>query len=1220
MKILKIAIKNLNSLRTETTLDFTAAPLADAGLFAIVGDTGAGKTTLLDALTLGLYGRIHRNKEEKEVLSYGTAEGYAEVEFAIQKDIYRGKWMIWRSRHKLEGNLNVKRELSKWNPETHNFEVLTVKIRDINEQIEAITGLDYERFCKSVLLSQGDFAAFLKAGDKDRSNVLERITGTAVYSEISIAAFKKFKIEEQKAENTKKQLEALNILDSETVSRLQAELKDLGKESGSLQKQLESIQEAIQWRRRIGELEEQKAGLLAQLQILEKRREAAQPSFLRLAEHQRTLAFQKQLNQLDHLEASRLELAEEVQKTLEQKDLLNQKKERIQTKVEQISAELKQLKKEQEEKEILFRKVDMLDVQIQEKREPLQLLLKEQHKLEDTEKETAQKLSQSRQKAEAGKDRIRKISEWQKKNEVFKNLGGLIPVLKSLSEEWLVLKARQETEENEQVAIVRSLNKINLSIGRIDQQLVREQNALSQLENQFKVPVGGNEPGELGAYVESINHKTDLLETRKKNLELLIDLNQDYTSLIQDLGKCEEEAEVLQNSLGIIELELLSIIEKEESIEKDFRFKTEMYEREKLFANYERERHNLREGEECPLCLSVNHPFRKLKNRTPYVDQAKKEKEKAENRLNIIRQEIKEQTNQQNALHLRMRQINGNGEQDDEGKRSMILKRLHQTEMKMSRLALEMEDTSLFHQTDVTILNKQFQQISKQITENRRLRDTFSGYSQQWQLLVKKIASLKEELGREKIEKATLETKLETMDSDLANRKERSKKVSVEIERLLNPLNLSFEEQDPGELLLFLQKKQTEMEKAILRLQQEEKELALLQQEIAGLTGQQRELSENCKTHLAKINKAKEELDQLSGKRKTLFGDQGVDAVRQIQKQKVAETGIKADKLNDQQKQAELTFTSESAKNKKAEKDLQKVVVQLEKVMAELTGRLKLHGFIDLAGLRVAHLPESVAREFQELQASIEKQSTQQKQSYSDIIHELEKTLEKALTTESRDTLREKFNSQNEIFQNLQQQMGKIIQRIEDNESREKEGTALRKKMDRQLADFQRWRKLKDLIGSADGKVFRAFAQGLTLKRLTELANRHLQQLHGRYLLYKPGDKDLELQIIDTHQANNVRSIHTLSGGESFLASLALALGLSDLAGQNTNIQSLFIDEGFGTLDESALDLAISTLENLQSRGKSIGVISHVPALKERIATQIQVSKRGSGFSEIAVV
>ena len=156
--------------------------------------------------------------------------------------------------------------------------------------------------------------------------------------------------------------------------------------------------------------------------------------------------------------------------------------------------------------------------------------------------------------------------------------------------------------------------------------------------------------------------------------------------------------------------------------------------------------------------------------------------------------------------------------------------------------------------------------------------------------------------------------------------------------------------------------------------------------------------------------------------------------------------------------------------------------------------------------------------------------------------------------------------------------------------------------------------------GSADGKVFRAFAQGLTLKKLSELANRHLLQLHGRYLLHKPNDQDLALEIVDTHQANNIRSIHTLSGGESFLVSLALALGLSDLAGRNTQIKSLFIDEGFGTLDESALDLAITTLENLQSKGKRIGIISHVTALKERITSQIQVQKQGSGFSLMEIV
>jgi len=136
---------------------------------------------------------------------------------------------------------------------------------------------------------------------------------------------------------------------------------------------------------------------------------------------------------------------------------------------------------------------------------------------------------------------------------------------------------------------------------------------------------------------------------------------------------------------------------------------------------------------------------------------------------------------------------------------------------------------------------------------------------------------------------------------------------------------------------------------------------------------------------------------------------------------------------------------------------------------------------------------------------------------------------------------------------------------------------------------------------------------------LAELANRHLIQLHGRYLLNKPNTQDLALEIIDTYQADNIRSINTLSGGESFLVSLSLALGLSDLAGRNTQIQSLFIDEGFGTLDESALDLAISTLENLQASGKTIGVISHIKELKERIGTQIQIEKQGSGFSKVSI-
>jgi exonuclease SbcC len=138
--------------------------------------------------------------------------------------------------------------------------------------------------------------------------------------------------------------------------------------------------------------------------------------------------------------------------------------------------------------------------------------------------------------------------------------------------------------------------------------------------------------------------------------------------------------------------------------------------------------------------------------------------------------------------------------------------------------------------------------------------------------------------------------------------------------------------------------------------------------------------------------------------------------------------------------------------------------------------------------------------------------------------------------------------------------------------------------------------------------------------RLTELANVHLQKLSDRYRIEKSADKDLELQIIDAYQADIHRPMSTLSGGESFLVSLSLALGLSELAGRKTRIDSLFIDEGFGTLDADTLDIAMSALENLRENGKSIGIISHVEALKERIGTQIVVSKKEAGSSKIKLM
>ncbi|MDD3835537.1 MAG: AAA family ATPase [Sulfurimonas sp.] len=166
---------------------------------------------------------------------------------------------------------------------------------------------------------------------------------------------------------------------------------------------------------------------------------------------------------------------------------------------------------------------------------------------------------------------------------------------------------------------------------------------------------------------------------------------------------------------------------------------------------------------------------------------------------------------------------------------------------------------------------------------------------------------------------------------------------------------------------------------------------------------------------------------------------------------------------------------------------------------------------------------------------------------------------------------------------------------------------------------FKVWVKLNELVGSADGTKFKKFAQGITLEQLISLANRHLEILSSRYTLTRNEDKLLDLEVIDAFQGNAIRPVSTLSGGESFIVSLALALGLSELASQKIAIDSLFLDEGFGTLDEESLETALNALNLLQSGGKMVGVISHVEALKERIPLQIKVIPNGDGTSFVEV-
>ena len=295
MKIRKVTIHNINSLRLRETICFDDTPLDQAGLFAITGDTGAGKTTILDAITLALYGRVHRNKEVREVMSYGAVESLAEVEFEVQGDVYRSKWTIWRAHRKEEGNiLGPERELSRWNPQKEAFEIIAEKIREAYALVEQVTGLDYDRLCRSVMLSQGDFAAFLKASERDRSDLLERITGTEIYTRISIAAYERHKLEQQRLSELEKQLETLEVMSEEAATALEEELKEKKKAAAAERKALDMAREHLEWQKKIEELASGKMELSERLEAIHLEQEQAREDFGRLEGHRRAQPLQGQ--------------------------------------------------------------------------------------------------------------------------------------------------------------------------------------------------------------------------------------------------------------------------------------------------------------------------------------------------------------------------------------------------------------------------------------------------------------------------------------------------------------------------------------------------------------------------------------------------------------------------------------------------------------------------------------------------------------------------------------------------------------------------------------------------------------------------------------------------------------------------------------------------------------------------------------------------------------
>ena len=225
--------------------------------------------------------------------------------------------------------------------------------------------------------------------------------------------------------------------------------------------------------------------------------------------------------------------------------------------------------------------------------------------------------------------------------------------------------------------------------------------------------------------------------------------------------------------------------------------------------------------------------------------------------------------------------------------------------------------------------------------------------------------------------------------------------------------------------------------------------------------------------------------------------------------------------------------------------------------------------------------------------------------------------INKEMTKLAMDELKNEQSVMHEALKNLGEEIGAQKQKLIDNSNAKSKHRQQRSLIETQKKESARWNSLHSLIGSADGKKFRNFAQGLTFELMVSHANLQLKKMTDRYLLIRDQKQPLELNVIDNYQASEIRSTKNLSGGESFIVSLSLALGLSKMASQNVRVDSLFLDEGFGSLDEDALETALEALSTLQEDDKLIGIISHVAALKERIGTQITVQPVPGGKSII---
>ncbi len=1212
MRILSLRFKNLNSLTGEWRVDFTHPDYANDGLFAITGPTGAGKSTLLDALCLALYGRTPRlnkiGKSGNEIMARQTGECFAEVVFSTQAGQFRCHWSQHRARRKPGGELQPpKHEIS----DDNSGQLVDTRARGVATHIEKVTGMDFDRFTRSMLLAQGGFAAFLQAAPDDRAPILEQLTGTEIYSRISVATHERRGAERTTLEGLIGELNGLQPLPAEEQHRLHEQLSTQRGDATRIETRREQLRAAIAWFDQIDALQQALDKLHAETEAAaairadfapEANRLARGERAIRLGEPYTTLDAERNQHGIEHNEACALREREPAQSAI---------RDETARQLEDAERRLGQLRDQRQTTGEQLKQIRALDHQ----------LATQSDQIAQTQAEIAQRRSDlERRQAQqtAATDRLHAseatLSALQRFLEAHAKDAQIPHALTGLRQQFRAHGETQRQHGETSAALTdaeRQVDSAHTTADRAESDQQAAQRHLTDATHRLTEQLNALQTLGDGRATHDWRDQLARLTTRAEHLRQLDQVlaretaaNSDLASLLPREQALIAAATAQDLAIGAFDSQSRQQAERIEHLERELALLSRI-------RDLETERTHLVDGEPCPLCGATEHPY--ARGNLPTPDAARTALEDSKRDLKRLQADHRDAQIRAVALRNELdrnrdMQTAQRQQRDDAAQQRAAL--LTALDLEPGTVITPAEPLAATEHEIEAIANRIREIETQEIAarDHDRARQRAQDAANQANLAHQRATHALETAQRERVR---LHANLQTLAGYIAEQQAELAcalhAFDLNADRLTDLGALERELSDRGAHWTEHQRRRGEIEQEITQRRAElDKLTTLAAHDQAALAQSQQRLDALRDAH-----------QQLSSERRARFGDQNPD---QVERTLEAEIAAAERTVNERR----ATLNTEQQHLVRIETRLQSLDVQiarraarLAELGADFARQLAQAYFSDEQDYLSARLTPAEYQSLAERAAQLERVKVELEIRRADLAQRLAAERTRALADAPRETLSANLARLDAELTTLQQAIGAATQRLEDDSRLRERQRAHLEKIEAQQRTCERWDALHELIGSADGKKFRNFAQGLTFEIMIAHANRQLEKMSDRYLLSRDAAQPLDLNVVDNYQAGEIRSTKNLSGGESFIVSLALALGLSRMASQNVRVDSLFLDEGFGTLDEDALDTALETLASLRAENKLIGIISHVAALKERIATRIQVEPGPGGRSQL---